>query len=149
MTAVTGEDQFSLEFASEPEFISTARLFAGAAARYYGCDEDAVQDVKIAVSEACTNAVKAHGTALVAMPVRVLVRPMGDRVEFHVIDSGGGFQRTGNGEHKLSDTDALLESGIGLQIIQALFPDTDVGPNAEGGTTVRFSTPVNRDPDSS
>ena len=46
---------------SEPDFISTARLFAGAAARYYGCDEDAVQDVEDRRLEACTNAVKAHG----------------------------------------------------------------------------------------
>jgi serine/threonine-protein kinase RsbW len=141
VTSVTGEDQFSLEFTSEPDFISTARLFAGAAARYYGCDEEAVQDVKIAVSEACTNAVKAHGLALVAMPIRVIVRSVGDRVEFNVIDAGGGFERTGNGERQEPDTDALLENGIGLQIIQALFPDTDVGPNNEGGTTVRFSTP--------
>lgn len=147
MTAVTGEDQFSLEFSSEPEFISTARLFAGAAARYYGCDEDAVQDVKIAVSEACTNAVKAHGTALVASPVRVIVRPVGGRIEFHIIDAGGGFEPRVNGDSRRSDTDPLLESGIGLQIIQALFADAEVGPNDEGGTTVRFSTAVSRGPE--
>ncbi len=141
MTAITGEDVFSLEFSSEPDFISTARLFAGAAARYYGCDEEAVQDVKIAVSEACTNAVKAHSMALVASPVRVDVRLVGDRVEFNVIDSGGGFERTANGERRHADGETLLENGIGLQIIQALFADTEVGPNAEGGTTVRFSTP--------
>jgi len=136
---VTSEDQFSLEFTSEPDFISTARLFAGAAARYYGCDEDAVQDVKIAVSEACTNAVKAHDNALISTPVRVLVRPSGDRVEFKVVDAGGGFQHEGNGGGRPVDAEALLESGIGLQIIQALFPDTEVAPNSEGGTTVRFS----------
>lgn len=133
-----GEDQFRLEFSSEPEFISTARLFAGATARYYGCDEDAVQDVKIAISEACTNAVKAHDSALVAMPVRVIVEPADDRVAFHVIDAGGGFERAGNGD-RAAAADDLLESGIGLHIIQSLFPDAQVGPNAEGGTTVRFS----------
>lgn len=139
MSPVTSEDQFRLEFSSEPDFISTARLFAGAAARYYGCDEDSVQDVKIAISEACTNAVKAHGSAFITMPVRVIVRPTDDRVAFEVIDSGGGFdQAEGNGE-RTSDPDALLENGIGLHIIQALFPDTEVGPNTEGGTTVRFS----------
>jgi serine/threonine-protein kinase RsbW len=138
---VTSEDQFSLEFTSEPDFISTARLFAGAAARYYGCDEDAVQDVKIAVSEACTNAVKAHGSALISTPVRVVVRPDGDRVEFQVVDAGGGFKHEGNGGGRRMDAETLLESGIGLQIIQALFPDTEVGPNSEGGTTVRFSVP--------
>jgi serine/threonine-protein kinase RsbW len=137
---VTTQDQFRLEFSSEPDFISTARLFAGAAARYYGCDEDAVQDVKIAISEACTNAVKAHDSALVSMPVRVVVQPTGERIEFQVIDSGGGFERgDGNGD-RANDGD-LLESGIGLHIIQALFPDTEVGPNADGGTTVRFSVP--------
>jgi serine/threonine-protein kinase RsbW len=136
------QDQFRLEFSSEPDFISTARLFAGAAARYYGCDEDVVQDVKIAVSEACTNAVKAHDSAVILTPIRILVSPDGDRVEFQVVDSGGGFTReSGNGgrAHELTDPGGLLESGIGLQIIQALFPDTEVGPNNEGGTTVRFS----------
>jgi len=73
------------------------------------------------------------------MPVRVIVRSVGDRVEFNVIDAGGGFERAGNGQRHEPDGEALLENGIGLQIIQALFPDTDVGPNAEGGTTVRFS----------
>jgi serine/threonine-protein kinase RsbW len=140
VTPVVGEDQFRLEFSSEPDFISTARLFAGAAARYYGCDEDVVQDVKIAISEACTNAVKAHGTALVAMPVRVIVQPADDRIEFQVVDAGGGFERSGgNGKRAAAPDDALLESGIGLHIIQSLFPDADVGPNAEGGTTVRFT----------
>jgi serine/threonine-protein kinase RsbW len=137
---LTSEDQFRLEFTSDPDFISTARLFAGAAARYYGCDEDSVQDVKIAISEACTNAVKAHGAALITLPVRVTVRPVGDRVAFEVIDSGGGFEHNGNGDRS-TDPDALLENGIGLQIIQALFPDTEVGSNSEGGTTVRFSVP--------
>jgi len=141
VSQATTEDQFRLEFSSEPDFISTARLFAGAAARYYGCDEDAVQDVKIAISEACTNAVKAHESAFVAMPVRVVVRPQSSFIEFEVIDSGGGFERAaGNGE-QTHETDPLLENGIGLHIIQALFPDTEVGPNTEGGTTVRFSVP--------
>lgn len=142
MTEGISEDQFSLEFSSQPDFISTARLFAGAAARYYGCDEDAVQDVKIAVSEACTNAVKAHANALVATPVRVEVRPDGETVEFHIIDAGGGFERASNGDGEPpTDPNVLAESGIGLQIIQALFPDSHVGPNGQGGTTVRFSVP--------
>jgi serine/threonine-protein kinase RsbW len=141
LAQTTSEDQFRLEFSSDPDFISTARLFAGAAARYYGCDEDVVQDVKIAISEACTNAIKAHGAALVAMPVRVTVHPLGDRISFEVIDYGGGFERNGGNGERSGDPDALLESGIGLQIIQALFPDTEVGSNSEGGTTVRFSVP--------
>lgn len=138
---MTAEDQFRLEFSSDPGFISTARLFAGAAARYYGCDEDAVQDVKIAISEACTNAVKAHDSGLISMPVRVVVRPADDRVSFEVIDSGGGFEQDGGNGDGSKDPDALLESGIGLQIIRALFPDTEVASNSEGGTTVRFSVP--------
>ena len=133
------DEQFRLEFSSEPEFISTARLFAGAAARYFGCDEDTVQDVKIAISEACTNAVKAHESALVSQPVRIVVRPGGDTVIFEVIDSGGGFQRAKGDGNRSHDGEPLLETGIGLHIIEALFPDTEVAPNAEGGTTVRFS----------
>jgi serine/threonine-protein kinase RsbW len=136
--ATKTEDQFRLEFSSDPQLISTARLFAAAAARYFGCDEEVVQDVKIAVSEACTNAVKAHANAVVSFPVRVVVRRDGDRVEFEVVDVGGGFDRDGDDQLK-DGPDDLAESGIGLQIIQTLFPGSEVGRNAEGGTTVRFS----------
>jgi serine/threonine-protein kinase RsbW len=140
MTPTAVEDVFRLEFSPDAELISTARLFAAAAARYFGCGEDIVQDVKIAVSEACTNAVKAHAATIPALPVHVIVSRDGRRIEFEVVDNGGGFDRDGATAVRGNGAEAFSESGIGLQIIQTLFPDVEIGRNAHGGTTVRFST---------
>lgn len=137
----TDSESFRLEFAAEPEYISTARLFAAAVARHFGCEEDDVQDVKVGISEACTNAVKAHLTSVAPGPVAVVVRALEDRVEFNVLDKGGGISAD-RPKPAASDVDGLGESGIGIHIIKALFPDADLS-NVNGGTSVRFSVKRN------
>jgi hypothetical protein len=48
-----GEQDFRLQLAPEASLIVTARLFASGLARLSGCGEERVEDVKLAVSEAC------------------------------------------------------------------------------------------------
>jgi len=67
MTAATTDAvTFSLEIPPDPTLLSSARLFAAAVAREAGCPEELLDDVKLAVSEACTEAirrtVRAEGT---------------------------------------------------------------------------------------
>jgi serine/threonine-protein kinase RsbW len=49
---------FSLELPSDPTMLSSARLFAAAVAREAGCAEALLDDIKLAVSEACTEAIR-------------------------------------------------------------------------------------------
>jgi hypothetical protein len=49
---------FSLELPSDPTMLSSARLFSAAVAREAGCAEALLDDVKIAVSEACTELIR-------------------------------------------------------------------------------------------
>ncbi|MFL5766495.1 MAG: ATP-binding protein, partial [Actinomycetota bacterium] len=53
-------DRFTLELPSEPISIGTARLFSATVARFFGTQEEAVEDLKLAVSEACTVAIRAN-----------------------------------------------------------------------------------------
>jgi hypothetical protein len=53
------EQDFRLQLAPEASLIVTARLFASGLARLSGCGEERVEDVKLAVSEACTFALSA------------------------------------------------------------------------------------------
>jgi serine/threonine-protein kinase RsbW len=129
---VNAADRFRLEFSSDPRFISTARLFAAAVARYFDCDEETVDDIKLAISEACTNAVKAPDAQ---WPIGILVHPEDSTIEFAVVDRAGGFDETA----VTPPDDLLAESGIGLQIIRSLFPQAVVEHNPDGGTTVRFA----------
>jgi serine/threonine-protein kinase RsbW len=103
-------------------------------ARYYSCDEETVDDIKLAVSEACTNAVKAREDPL---PVEVVVEPEDTKLEFKVVDHAGGFDEAMVPQPGIEDE--LIEGGIGLQIIKSLFPEAVVEPNPDGGTTVRFA----------
>jgi hypothetical protein len=49
---------FSLELPSDPKMLSSARLFSAAVAREAGCPESVLIDVKLAVSEACTETIR-------------------------------------------------------------------------------------------
>lgn len=135
------DDEFALTLRPEPQYVGTARAFAAAIARHFRCDEDRVQDVKVAISEACSNAVKAHRSADVPDPIRLLVRRNDDELWFEIVDRGAGFELTSVRDLPLSGED-LFEGGIGLMLIRALFPETSIDRNPSGGMTVRFPLPL-------
>jgi serine/threonine-protein kinase RsbW len=135
----------SLEFPAEARFVATARLFAAAMARHYGCDENVVEDVRIAVSEACTNSVEALAKASTdgSVTVAAFVRPAA--LGFEVTDSGPGFDPP-DLSHPIPPAAGSIGSlqpdlhlGLGLSVIHALFEDALVTRNPGAGTTVSFS----------
>lgn len=97
--------------------------------------------MKLAISEACTNAVKAHESAEDSRPVGLVIEPVNSHLEFAVVDRGGGFDVVQITRRPIAASD-LVEGGIGLQIIRSLFPQAVVEPNDHGGTTVRFAVDV-------
>ncbi|MFG3254282.1 ATP-binding protein [Streptomyces sp. NPDC048172] len=60
-----------LLFSALPEHVRTARLVAAAVARRAGVDEAVLDEVRLAVGEACTRAVGLHMSNGVETPVRV------------------------------------------------------------------------------
>lgn len=131
--------EFRLDFAAEPRFVSTARLFAATLARQFACPEERVQDVKVAISEACSNAIKAHEQAGVRDPVQVFVHSDPGSLTYEVVDIGEGFEFDGTAPTPADPAD-LVEGGIGLTLIGALFPGFEVrSGSGDNGTVLRFS----------
>jgi serine/threonine-protein kinase RsbW len=134
---------FTLELEPEPRYVATARLFAAAVARHFRTSEERVQDVKIAISEACSNAIKAHRDASVTEPIRLVITKMADRLRYEIVDVGEGFDYDpavhGRPRPAAKDPAAVLEGGIGLSLVRALFPDLDVSQTDPKGMSVRFS----------
>jgi serine/threonine-protein kinase RsbW len=133
-------DTYILEIDPDPQLVPTARMFAATVARQLGCPEEAVLDVKIAVSEACTNAVQAHIDRDVASPIRLSVEEEGAGLVYEVQDAGHGidemppeppevFRRAVDGQ--------IEDQGMGLALIRALFPSAQFEPHGDG-TLVRF-----------
>ncbi|MBO8196385.1 ATP-binding protein [Streptomyces oryzae] len=60
-----------LLFSALPEHVRTARLVAAAVARRAGVDEAVLDEVRLAVGEACTRAVGLHMSHGLSSPVRV------------------------------------------------------------------------------
>lgn len=130
------EDKFVLDLKPEPRYVGTARAFAASIARHFDCPEDCVQDVKVAISEACSNAIKAHAANSNDCAIRLSVVRSNDSLLFEVVDSGGGFDASAT---KAPDPNELFEGGIGLMLIRSLFPSTEVVRNAQKGMTLRFA----------
>ena len=62
-----------LRFSALPEHVRTARLVAAAVARRSGVDEAVLDEVRLAVGEACTRAVGLHQSGGISAPVKVLL----------------------------------------------------------------------------
>lgn len=134
--------QLSLELSvpPRPEYVSLVRLvvasFAGARRSLI---EDRLDDVKLAVSEACTNAFEAQAKMGNNDLVTVRVYEGDDRMEIHIIDHGTGFDPEELKAHPpVTDPDRLnFERGLGIPLIRNLVDDVSFEPVPGGGTRVR------------
>ena len=77
-----------VSFTPLPAHVRTARLVATAVARRSGVSEGLLDEVRLAVGEACSRAVEAHRRHCPAEPVRIALTNGSGRFEVEVIDSG-------------------------------------------------------------
>src|SRR5215470_12290443 len=76
-----------MSFTPLPAHVRTARLVATAVARRSGVDEALLDEVRLAVGEACSRAVEAHQEHCPAEPVRVALTGADGRFEVVVTDT--------------------------------------------------------------
>jgi serine/threonine-protein kinase RsbW len=74
-------------FTPLPAHVRTARLVATAVARRSGVDESLLDEVRLAVGEACSRAVEAHRKHCPAQPIQVALSDDGERFEVVVTDA--------------------------------------------------------------
>lgn len=130
---------FTMDMPADPGYISVARMFVASVFRTMDDDEATVEDLRIAVSEIVTNAVKAHASADIGAAIRVVVTMIEDRaITVEVIDQGPGFDFT---PPRPPDRELTIatEGSLGLAVVLAMFPDCSAERNPEGGMTVRFT----------
>jgi serine/threonine-protein kinase RsbW len=134
-------ESFLIEFPPEAHYVSTARIFAAGVARTYGADEDLVEDLKIAVSEACTHAIKTREVGTSEGPVRLTVHRNAQLLSFEAEDTG--IMPAGEGREPVvpssGSTSEDIARRLSLETIRALFPNTEIVANHEGGGNIRFS----------
>ena len=127
-------DAFRLTLPSRSDQLGTARSFAAAVARHYAISGEAVEDLKIAISEACVDALVA------GEPIQVRAEDAGRAVEFSVEapEQGNGAERALDASER-AELDEL-GAPARIELIRSLFPDASV--TADGGRrAIRFSLP--------
>ncbi|BAC72327.1 MULTISPECIES: ATP-binding protein [Streptomyces] len=133
-----------LRFSALPEHVRTARLVAAAVARRAGVDEAVLDEVRLAVGEACTRAVGLHQSSGVSSPVRVTL--IEEEKQFS-IEVGDEAPRSAPGERvpgtrAAEDPDADGdEDDMGLAVISGLVDDVEVTAGENGGL-IRMSWPT-------
>ncbi|SNT57380.1 Anti-sigma regulatory factor (Ser/Thr protein kinase) [Asanoa hainanensis] len=139
-----------LSFSPAPVHVRTARLVGVAVARRAGVAEELLDEVRLAIGEACTRAVALHRQYGLANLVQVEMSDGGNYVVRVIdrapIEAGLGIAALPPEElAKESLTDEALTVGVGFALLAGLVEDLQVRPVDEGiGTEVRMVWPVAR-----
>jgi len=110
--------------------LKEARDFAARAAEEFGLDGAACYDVKLAMSEAVTNAIQ-HGSSSPSDPIKIGIVAEGRALVFEVLD-------TGRFRPRVRRRGELSESGRGLEFMRVLMDEVDLRPG-DSGTLMRFA----------
>jgi serine/threonine-protein kinase RsbW len=110
--------------------LKEARDFAERAGVDFGLEGESIYMIKLAMSEAVTNAIQ-HGSTAPSDPIRLAVLEEGDALVFEVEDTGQFVPRV----PRRGD---VPERGRGLDFMRQLMDDVDVRP-LPAGTLLRFA----------
>jgi anti-sigma regulatory factor (Ser/Thr protein kinase) len=139
-----------LAFSPAPVHVRTARLVGVAVARRAGVAEELLDEVRLAIGEACTRAVALHRQYRLPDLVQVEMSD-GQSYIVRVIDRApieAGLGLAALPPDELADealTDEALTVGVGFALLAGFVEDLQVRPVDEGiGTEVRMVWPVSR-----
>lgn len=135
-----------MSFTPLPAHVRTARLVATAVARRSGVDEALLDEVRLAVGEACSRAVEAHQEHCPGEPVRVALTGTDGRFEVVVTDAaaegahtvpqaGAPVSGPGNGDLPAEPAE------LGLAVIAGLADDVEIARTG-AGLSIRMSWPA-------
>jgi serine/threonine-protein kinase RsbW len=133
-----GAEVVELRVAARPENVALARLALNGVATAAGAPPAVVADLKLAVSEACANAVQhAYAGANADGDQRVTIRfAVTDRqVVVEVEDDGSGFEVITRSSWHDVDTDAR-GLGMGLTIVRSVTDELEIESGARGSRVV-------------
>jgi serine/threonine-protein kinase RsbW len=124
-----------LTIPARPEYITLGRLALTALAGVRPVSDETLHDLKLALTEACTNSVKHAYDEGGEGTVDILYELQPDRLAVEVGDAGAGFEpRVSNGVNG----EDLSEGGLGIEIIRAVTDEVEIEPREGGGSRLRF-----------
>jgi serine/threonine-protein kinase RsbW len=127
---IKSASSIELKIPCQGEFAAIVRLQAEAIARRLDYPEEEIQDIKVAVGEACDNAIE-HGVSPKGIDVHYHLSP--EEMQVEIIDYGPGFDPAGKGEEP---PDLFSERGRGIFLIKSLMDRTEIYSKPGEGTMI-------------
>jgi serine/threonine-protein kinase RsbW len=124
-----------LTIPARAEYVGLSRLALTGLARLGSFSDEALADLQLAVTEACTNSVR-HAYADRVGAVEIRYELFADRVVVEVSDDGPGFVPVD--EVAVDGVAELNEGGLGIAIIRAISDELEIGTRDGGGVRLRF-----------
>jgi serine/threonine-protein kinase RsbW len=125
-----------LTIPAKAEYITLVRLALSGLSQLRPLSEELLGDLKLAVTEACSNSVRHAYRDGREGAVQVVYELHPDRLVVEVSDDGEGFTVA---DDAAADAGALTEGGLGIAIIRELADELELGPGAGGkGSRLRF-----------
>lgn len=145
-------DCIEMSVPAKPEYVGVIRLTASGVANRLGYSYDDIEDIKLAVAEACTNVVNhaysKEGTTEGRNDIHLEFTVYEDRIQLVVADRGGAVdldvlkKKRGplNSSQAIED---LKEGGLGLFLIETLMDEVDI--QGDEGVVITMTKFLKRD----
>ena len=131
----TDPTNIDFEVPARPEYLSLVRsLVVEAADMDSALSQERLEDLKVAVSEAATNAMEAHARACLDESIQIRCTLAADRIEVHITDRGSGFYPDQVETLPEPDDPGRLEyeRGLGLYLIRVLTDKAEIRSSPDG-----------------
>jgi serine/threonine-protein kinase RsbW len=124
-------DSVTLTIPCAPEYVSVVRLTILGVASRLGFSYDAVEDIRLAVAEACTNAIaRARRAEKLDAPVTLRAFAEADRLVIEV--TGAGVEEPGVGEEDADDAGEFGGAELGLMLMGICMDEVTTERTPEG-----------------
>jgi serine/threonine-protein kinase RsbW len=125
----------ALTIPARAEFVALCRLALTGVARTRALTPEVVADLKLALTEACSNSVRHAYEEGREGTVEVRYELGDDHIAVEVNDDGAGFDP----DVIERAQEELDEGGLGIAIIRALTDELEIGARDGGGSRLRFT----------
>jgi serine/threonine-protein kinase RsbW len=118
-----------LTLPARPENVAVVRHVLGAFAEALHLPVDVIEDMRLAVTEACTNVVRHAYDGVKPGPLEIVIRPVGEALDVIVTDHGRG----------IGPSPDTAGPGLGLPLIAALANSLEIQHAPRAGSRLAMS----------
>jgi serine/threonine-protein kinase RsbW len=122
-----------LTIPAKAEYITLGRLALAGISHLRDFPDETLHDLKLALTEACTNSVRHAYEAGNEGTVKIVYELGEEDISIEVVDEGEGFVLD-----EASEADRMSESGLGIAIIRAVADELEIEPSEGRGSRLRF-----------